>query len=670
MATSQVSGVIKYLRRGLLLRDGAGLTDGQLLTDYLSRGDDAALAALVRRHGPMVWGVCRRVLSDYHDAEDAFQATFLVFVRKAASIASRELVANWLYGVAHQTALKARATAARRKGRERLVTEMPEPAVAEQDLWRDLQPLLDEELSRLPDKYRSVIVLCDLEGKTRKEVARQLGCPEGTVGGWLARARVVLAKRLAQRGVVLSGGALAAALWQSVASAGVPTQLVSSTIKAASLLGAGQAAATGVISVKLAALTEGVLKTMPLTKLKVVVVLMMVAALSGVAGLIYLMQAAGRANAQERPTAPPKSVETAKRQTPIKLQLDGTPVSVAWSPDGKTVATITSVKAKDDKDLPGALVQLWDAATGKEKLSLGVEENTTLASLTFSPDGKALAMSHFQCQGDERRHVCKVKVWDTDKAELRLTVDDSHDKGGSGQVAFSPDGKLLASVGCRIEPLKGEFERFVAEVKLWEVQTGKMVRKLDVVRERDFCNSFGSIAFSPDGKMIAAGGARLEYTKDMLPDNADLKNPIGLNPSVHNEVYLFDTETGKEKAVLKGHSDHISSIVFSTADLLATASQDGVVRVWDAKTATEKRKWAAHENRATVHLAFHPDGKTLASVSAKNEGEVKLWDAQAGELKQTVECGGGRVFQIAFSPGGRDLAIGSRMTVEVRRFEK
>jgi DNA-directed RNA polymerase specialized sigma24 family protein len=136
MATNQMSEVIQHLRRTMLLRDGAGLTDGQLLEDYLSRRDKAALEALVRRHGPMVWGVCRRVLRNHHDAEDAFQATFLVLVRKAASIVPRQMVANWLYGVAHQTALNARATAAKRKERERQVTEMPEPAVTEQDLWR------------------------------------------------------------------------------------------------------------------------------------------------------------------------------------------------------------------------------------------------------------------------------------------------------------------------------------------------------------------------------------------------------------------------------------------------------------------------------------------------------------------------------------------------------
>src|SRR5437660_10999330 len=128
MATSLMSEVIQHLHRTALLQDGAGLTDGQLLEDYLRRQDEAALAALVRRHGPMVWGVCRRVLRNYHDAEDAFQATFLVLVRKAASIVPREMVANWLYGGAHQTALKARATAANRHSREKPVHPTPEPA--------------------------------------------------------------------------------------------------------------------------------------------------------------------------------------------------------------------------------------------------------------------------------------------------------------------------------------------------------------------------------------------------------------------------------------------------------------------------------------------------------------------------------------------------------------
>jgi RNA polymerase sigma factor (sigma-70 family) len=330
MATSQLSGIIQHLRRAVLLRDGAGLTDGQLLEDYLSRGDEAALAALVRRHGPMVWGVCRRVLRNYHDAEDAFQATFLVFVRKAASIAFRELVANWLYGVAHQTALKARATAAKRKGRERQVTEMPEPAIAEQDQWHDLQPLLDGELSRLPDTYRAVIVLCDLEGKTRKEAARQLACPEGTVAGRLARARAMLANRLAQRGVVLSGGALAAVLSQNVASAVVPPLVVSSTIKAASLLAAGQAA--GVVTAKVAALTDGVVKAMLVTKIKTVlaVVLVVGLAVAGGAELLDQTQAADQPKGKGGPPAVQKDQKADKGEPVPPAQTDQERIVGSW----------------------------------------------------------------------------------------------------------------------------------------------------------------------------------------------------------------------------------------------------------------------------------------------------------------------------------------------------
>src|SRR5262245_21228609 len=156
MPNSQMSTVLQHLRSAGLLGQGADLTDGQLLECFVSRREPAALEALVRRHGAMVWGVCRRVLLSHHDAEDAFQATFLVLLRKASTIVPREMVGNWLYGVANQTALKARATKARRRVREKQVTDMPEPAAAEQQLWNDLQTVLDEELSRLPDKYRAV----------------------------------------------------------------------------------------------------------------------------------------------------------------------------------------------------------------------------------------------------------------------------------------------------------------------------------------------------------------------------------------------------------------------------------------------------------------------------------------------------------------------------------
>jgi RNA polymerase sigma factor (sigma-70 family) len=281
VAKEQMNSLIDYLRRAVLAGGEGGLSDGQLLECFVSRREEAAMAALVRRHGPMVWCVCRRILCNHHDAEDAFQATFLVLVRKAASILPREMVGNWLYGVAHQTALKARATTAKRQAREKQVKEMPEPAaVTEPDLWHDLEPLLDQELSRLPDKYRVAIVLCDLEGKTRKEVAQQLKIPEGTLSSRLTKARTMLAKRLARQGLMVSGGALAAVLTQKVASAGMPTSVASSTIKTASLFAAGNAVA-GIASIKVAALTEGVLKTMLITKLKVATVVLLAVSMIG-----------------------------------------------------------------------------------------------------------------------------------------------------------------------------------------------------------------------------------------------------------------------------------------------------------------------------------------------------------------------------------------------------
>jgi RNA polymerase sigma factor (sigma-70 family) len=314
MATSSMHWVIQHLRKAALLREGAERTDGQLLEGFVSRRETAALEVLVQRHAPMVWGVCRRIVENHHDAEDAFQATFLVLVRKAAAIMPRRMVANWLYGVARQTALKARATRAKRQARERQVANMPEPeAVERQDLWPALRPLLDEELSRLPDKYRVAIVLCDLEGKTRKEAARQLGVPDGTLAARLARARTMLAKRLARHGLAVSGGMLAPVLAQKGGSAAAPASVMTSTIKAVASVAAGQTAVTGLVSAQVVALTEGVLRTMLLTKLKVkaAVLLVLGIAFCGIGSLIYTAKAQ-----QGQPVK--GQAEDAKAQVPPK----------------------------------------------------------------------------------------------------------------------------------------------------------------------------------------------------------------------------------------------------------------------------------------------------------------------------------------------------------------
>jgi RNA polymerase sigma factor (sigma-70 family) len=259
--------LLRHLRRAAFQGDAAAMSDGQLLERFLARREEAAFEAIVRRHGPMVLGVCRRVLRNGHDAEDAFQATFLVLVRKATSIVPRELVGNWLYGVAYRTALKARSMAARRRVVEGQVRDMSRSEALDPGARLDLQTQLDQELNRLPDKYRAPVILCELEGKSRRDAAIQLGIAEGTLSSRLARARQMLARRLSGPAGVLSAGAVSVALATQTASAVVPAPLLASTVKAGALFALGEAA-TVVTSAKVAALTHGVLKAMFLTKLK------------------------------------------------------------------------------------------------------------------------------------------------------------------------------------------------------------------------------------------------------------------------------------------------------------------------------------------------------------------------------------------------------------------
>src|SRR5262245_16895784 len=221
-----MDSLLTHLRRTIPPPVDEGVKDSQLLERFLSVRDEAAFTALVNRHGAMVLGTCQRVLNNRHDAEDAFQAAFLVLVRKGASVKPRERLANWLYGVAYRTALRARAMKAKRYAKEnhaRSLQRLEAPAESGLD---DLLPLLDRELSCLPEKYRTPVVLCDLEGKSRKAAARQLGWPEGTLSCRLARARTLLAKRLARYGLVISGGGLGTVLAQKTAMACVPPPLL------------------------------------------------------------------------------------------------------------------------------------------------------------------------------------------------------------------------------------------------------------------------------------------------------------------------------------------------------------------------------------------------------------------------------------------------------------
>jgi RNA polymerase sigma-70 factor (ECF subfamily) len=246
-----------------------GLPDGDLLARFVGRSGkpaELAFAALVARHGPMVLRVCGRVLSDPHDVEDAFQATFLVLVERAESIRTRDSVASWLHGVAFRVASCARATAARRRRLEASRPEL-EYHAGETDDPRELRLILQEEIARLPDRYRAALVLCDLEGHTYDEAARQLVWPIGTVKSRLARARQRLRVRLVRRGVAPAALALSAALAGEAATS-LPITLRQATIRAATELAAGRPFPPGAVPASVIALTEGVLKTMFLTKLK------------------------------------------------------------------------------------------------------------------------------------------------------------------------------------------------------------------------------------------------------------------------------------------------------------------------------------------------------------------------------------------------------------------
>jgi RNA polymerase sigma factor (sigma-70 family) len=258
MTTGQAHFVLRHLRKLAASPGLDALTDGQLLERFVAAQEEAAFAALVRRHGPLVLGVCRRLLRGRADAEDAFQATFIVLFRRARSLDRRGSLAGWLYTVAYHVALRARAAAARRRIQERQVAEMPQTECHAEAVWRDLQPVLDDELNRLPEKYRAPVLLCYVEGKTNEEAGRLLRLPVGTVKSRLARARETLRRRLTRRGITLTGAALAAVLAEK-AAANVPSLLVASTLQTTLLLASGEAATAPMPAV---ALAEGVLKAM------------------------------------------------------------------------------------------------------------------------------------------------------------------------------------------------------------------------------------------------------------------------------------------------------------------------------------------------------------------------------------------------------------------------
>src|SRR5579875_2025656 len=274
MARHNLGSLVRYLRQLAGSGQGDGANDAELLERYVRNRDEAAFELLVWRHGALVFNVCRRMLRSEQDAEDAFQATFLALVRKASSISRCGSVAAWLYKVAYRVALEARQRTRKTAAVEKSGGETLAVQPANDPLWSDVRPILDEELNRLPERLRRPIVLCYLEGKSNAEAAQELGCRLGTIYSRLSRGRELLRQRLQCRGVTLPVAALTAGLTAQAAEAAPALSLVRAAARAA--LAFADRSALAAVSPQVASLAEGVLRTMFITKLKIAVVMLLV----------------------------------------------------------------------------------------------------------------------------------------------------------------------------------------------------------------------------------------------------------------------------------------------------------------------------------------------------------------------------------------------------------
>jgi len=446
-----------------------GLSDGQLLERFVAGRDEAVFEVIVRRHGPMVWGVCRRVLRDHHDAEDAFQATFVVLARRATAVTLRDKLGPWLHGVATRTAAKVRATKARRRWRE---SQAPGPAEAEptpdndRDDWL---PLLDREVQRLPEKYRIPIVLCELEGKTHREAADQLGWPIGTVSGRLSRARALLARRLTRPEWTDSGLPLV------VLSTGriVPTRLMTLAVKLAS------PNAVGLVSAEVVLLTERVVRTMWLSKIKLTAAVLLGGLLAvGATGLTYRAMAADGSNPPPVLPASPPAAAPQNEASPAPASPAPVPeppadpmASYPFMIDATEVYEFPSLQVayRDFKLKADGPVQVLPMKTergvaGAVLLGLGDFEFTPepgktitghqrAVMLRFNPDEHAAILPLAkgkkvtdQGAAELSRHLCRVVVnhcWQRGGKELIILP-----KGAMAAVLYSREhGDLLISFG-------------------------------------------------------------------------------------------------------------------------------------------------------------------------------------------------------------------------------
>jgi RNA polymerase sigma factor (sigma-70 family) len=393
MTSARNHPILNYLRRALRTSESAGVSDAELLRRFVTGRDEAAFELLLWRHAAMVLHVCRQILRDEGAAEDAFQATFLVLSRKAESISRRESVGGWLHRVAYRIALKARASLRKTRAAVADLDGVEAVPDAEDPSQRELRRVLCEEINRLPAKYRAPIIACYYESRTHEEAADQLGWPRGTVAGRLSRAREMLRRRLMRRGVALTASALAATMTVPSAPAAL-AELVEATIRTTKLF-----AANGPLSPVIAALAEGVLRTMFWTRVKIVMAVLLIAGLGG-AGATFL----SAPTSQAEPPGGSDQRDGEARSAGVDAAGDADPQK---PDDAARLAQNMALSRRNLKELALAMQNYADAHRGR-----------MLAPAIYGKDGKALLswrveLLHFLNESALYNQFKRDEPWDS-----------------------------------------------------------------------------------------------------------------------------------------------------------------------------------------------------------------------------------------------------------------